>query len=86
MKPKSKKPLLLIKGGYEWKIIVHSRYSFLIFGNGGRMMKKDVTKKIAKEIEKDMKGGICNKIFFKLFKKKIIKIYKLGITYGFNNK
>lgn len=47
-------------------------------------MKKDVTKKVAKEIEKDMKGGICNKIFFKLFKKKIIEIYRKGMVDCFN--
>ena len=47
---------------------------------------KNVEKDELRKIKNEMKGGICNKIFFKLFKKKIIKIYKLGITYGFNNK
>ncbi len=43
-------------------------------------MEKEIVEEIMKE---------CNwkeKIIVKLFAKLIIKIYKVGITYGFNNK
>lgn len=45
-------------------------------------VEKDVVRELEKEFGKDFK----TKIFFKLFKKQIVKVYKLGITYGFNSK
>lgn len=44
-------------------------------------MKKDVVKD---EVLKEL--NIVEKIIVKLFTKTFIKIYKIGITYGFNNK
>ena len=47
-----------------------------------RKIEEDVLRDLEKEFGKDFK----TKIFFKLFKKQIVKVYKLGITYGFNSK
>ena len=44
-------------------------------------MKKDVVKDVVlKEL------NFVEKIIVKLFTKTFIKVYKIGITYGFNNK
>lgn len=50
--------------------------------------RKDVVKKSNKEkIEVDKRVfNIKERILIKIFKKTFIKIYKLGITFGFNNK
>lgn len=45
---------------------------------------KNVEKDELRKIKNEMKGGICNKIFFKLFKKKIIEIYRKGMVDCFN--
>ena len=47
-------------------------------------MKENVERDVVKKIISEMKGGIWNKIFFRLFKKRVVKIYKLGIKEGFN--
>lgn len=44
-------------------------------------MKKDVVKD---EVLKEL--NFVEKIIVKLFTKTFIKVYKIGITYGFNNK
>ncbi len=45
-----------------------------------------VEKNIIRELEKEFSRNFKSTIFFKLFKKEIVKIYKLGVTYGFNSK
>ncbi len=47
-----------------------------------RKIEEDLLRDLEKEFDKDFK----TKIFFKLFKEQIVKVYKLGITYGFNSK
>ena len=48
-------------------------------------MEKDIVEKnIIKEINKNLK--IYERIFIRLHKNIAIKVYKLGITYGFNSK
>lgn len=44
-------------------------------------MKKDV---VEDEVLKEL--SFVEKIIVKLFTKTFIKVYKIGITYGFNNK
>lgn len=46
----------------------------------------NVEKNIIRELEKEFSRNFKSTIFFKLFKKEIVKIYKLGVTYGFNSK
>lgn len=41
-------------------------------------------KYILKEMSKNLKSS--EKIIIKIFKKTFIKVYKLGVTFGFNNK
>lgn len=41
-------------------------------------------KYVVKEISKNLK--LYEKIIVTIFKKTFIKVYKLGITFGFNNK
>lgn len=41
-------------------------------------------KYVVKEISKRLKW--TEKVIVKLFKKTFIKVYKLGVTFGFNNK
>ena len=45
-----------------------------------------VEKNIIRELEKEFSINFKSTIFFKLFKKEIVKIYKIGVTYGFNSK
>ena len=45
-----------------------------------------VEKNIIRELEKEFSRNFKSTIFFKLFKKEIVKIYKLAVTYGFNSK
>ena len=45
---------------------------------------KNVEKDVAMEIEKVLNWK--ERIVVKMFKKSFMKVYKLGITYGFNNK
>lgn len=51
-----------------------------------------ISKKYAKEGEMNMEKDVVKELNFlerivvKMFKKTFIKVYKIGITYGFNNK
>ena len=51
-----------------------------------------ISKKYAKEGEMNMEKNVVKELNFlerivvKMFKKTFIKVYKIGITYGFNNK
>ena len=47
-------------------------------------MKENVERDVVRKIENEMRGGIWNKIFFMLFKKKIIRIYRKGMIDCFN--
>lgn len=49
-----------------------------------RNARENVEKDVAMEIEKDLNWK--ERIVVRMFKKSFIKVYKLGITYGFNNK
>ena len=49
-----------------------------------RNARENVEKDVAMEIEKDLNWK--ERIVVKMFKKSFMKVYKLGITYGFNNK
>ena len=47
-------------------------------------MEKEIKRDALTKIENEMGGGIWNKIFFMLFKKKIIRIYRKGMIDCFN--
>ena len=49
-----------------------------------RNARENVEKDVVMKIEKDLNWK--ERIVVRMFKKSFIKVYKLGITYGFNNK
>ena len=59
---------------------VHYMYTLKLNVRGDRYMKDVVLNEIKKEL------NCRERIIVKLFKRTIVKIYKMGITYGFNNK
>ncbi len=48
------------------------------------MKKRNVEENVLREILNDC--SVYERIVFKIFNKEFVKVFKLGITFGFNNK